>query len=416
MMQLPYEIIIALRYLRAKKKQSFISIITLISVAGVAIGVMALILVLGVMTGFADDLREKILGTNSHIVITRFGSNMSSYRDVRRQIDAVPDVAASTPFILSQVMLSSGSRVSGAVLRGLDVDTAPRVIDIGDTLVEGNLDALRPDGADKKETANPGIIIGKELAQILGVYPGAALTVISPSGLLSPAGMVPRWKKFRVAGIFESGMYEYDTGIAYVGINTAQSFLKMGDAVTGVEVKVQDIFDTEHVVRDIQAVLGSGYSVRDWKQMHRNLYSALKLEKTAMFVILILIIIVAAFSIVATLIMMVNDKNREIAILKSMGATSGSLLKIFMLQGLVIGCTGTVLGIAGGTALAYLQNTYQIVALSKDVYYIASLSVKMQFWDTFWVGFCAVAISFLATVYPSAQAARMDPVEALRYE
>jgi lipoprotein-releasing system permease protein len=313
-------------------------------------------------------------------------------------------------------MLSSGSNVSGVVLHGIDIPTAPDVINIKETMVEGELRLLEGKVDNGEGFQLPGIIIGKELSRILGVYPGNSVTVISPAGLLSPAGMVPRWKKFLVVGVFESGMYEYDTSIAYISVANAQKLLKMPDEVTKIDVKVRDIYDTGSVVSKIRELIGPSYQVRDWKEMHRNLYSALKLEKTAMFIILILIIIVAAFSIVATLIMMVNDKNKEIAILKSMGATSAAVKRIFMLQGLVIGIAGTMLGLAGGFLLAFLQNRYQIITLSKDVYYIAALTIKLSFWDTFWVAFCAVLISFIATVYPSGQAANLDPAEALRYE
>lgn len=415
-MKLPYEIFIALRYLRAKRKQTFISAITLISITGIAIGVMALILVLGVMTGFTDDLREKILGTNSHVVISRFGTTMSDYRDVMKRVGEVQDVIASTPFVLNQVMLSSGSKVSGAGLYGIDFHTAPDVISIKETIVEGDLALLEGDVAYAEGSRLPGIIIGKELSKLLGVYPGNPVTIISPTGLLSPAGMVPRWKKFLVVGIFESGMYEYDTTIAYISLLNAQKFLKMADEVSWLALKVRDIHDTTRLVNDLRIMLGASFQVRDWKEMHRNLYSALKLEKTAMFIILTLIIIVAAFSIIATLIMMVNDKNKEIAILKSMGAASSEIMMIFMLQGLVIGVVGTTLGLIAGVSLAFIQNQYQLIKLSGDVYYIAALTVKISFWDTFWVAFCALLVSFFATVYPSRQAANLDPAEALRYE
>lgn len=415
-MTIPFEIFIALRYLRAKRKQAFISVITAISIAGVGIGVMALILVLGVMTGFTSDLREKILGTNSHIVISGPGTNIADYRGIMQAIGGVPDVVASTPFIICQVMLSSGSSVSGAVLRGVDVATAPRVIDLHKTLREGSIELLDREHDAGDGGTLPGIIIGRELSRMLGVYPGNPVTVISPTGLLSPTGMTPRWKKFMVVGVFESGMYEYDTSIAYVSNASAQHFLKMGDEVSGIEIRVRDIYKTADAVRAIQNIVGPALQVRDWKEMHRNLYSALKLEKTAMFVILTLIILVAAFSIVATLIMMVTEKHKEIAVLKSMGATAGAIQRIFMLQGVVIGCIGTLLGLGLGFALAYLQNRYQIVSLSKDVYYIPALTVKISALDVCWVAGCSVLISFLATMYPSRQAARLDPAEALRYE
>jgi lipoprotein-releasing system permease protein len=228
--------------------------------------------------------------------------------------------------------------------------------------------------------------------------------------------MMPRWKKFLIVGVFESGMYEYDTTLAYISIPQAQNFLKMADEVTGIEVKVTDIYQVKEIAERIRHTIGHTYLVRDWMEMHRNLYSALKLEKTAMFIILILIILVAAFNIIGTLIMVVHDKNRDIAILKTMGATSAAIMRIFIIQGVVIGVFGTALGLAGGSLLAFIQNTYHIVGLSQDIYYIPNLTVKTSFFDTFWVAFSAIVISLLATIYPSRQAARLDPAEALRYE
>lgn len=411
-----YELFIGLRYLKAKRKQTFISIITLISITGVAIGVMALILVLGVMTGFSDDLREKILGTNSHLVIQKFGGALNDYRAVMEKISGCPGVVASTPFILSQVMLSSGTNVSGVVLRGIDIDTAPAVIKIKETLVEGALGELVKEQQGADGTKLPGILIGKELAKLLGAGMGEPITVISPTGLITPTGMAPRWKKFLVVAIFESGMYEYDTTLAYISMANAQSFLKMADEATGVEVKVTDIYQVRAVADAIREKIGLSYLVRDWMDMHRNLYAALKLEKTAMFIILVLIILVAAFNIIGTLIMVVHDKNRDIAILKAMGATSAAVMRIFIIQGLVIGLVGTTLGLFGGYLLAFIQNQYHVVGLSQDIYYIAQLTVKTSLLDTFWVAFAAILITFLATVYPSRQAAQLDPAEGLRYE
>ncbi len=411
-----YELFIGLRYLKAKRKQTFISLITLISITGVAIGVMALILVLGVMTGFSDDLREKILGTNSHLVIQKFGAALNDYRMVMEKIRDCPGVVASTPFILSQAMLSSGNNVSGVVLRGIDVATAPAVIKLKETLVEGSLDHLADDQQSADGAPLPGIIIGKELAKLLGIGLGETLTVISPSGLITPTGMAPRWKKFLVVGIFESGMYEYDTTLAYISLANAQNFLKMADEATGVEVKVTDIYQVRTIADTIREKIGLSYLVRDWMDMHRNLYSALKLEKIAMFIILVLIILVAAFNIIGTLIMVVHDKNRDIAILKAMGATASAIMRIFIIQGLVIGVVGTCLGLCGGYLLAFIQNQYHVVGLSPDIYYIPQLTVKTSLFDTVWVCCSAILITFIATIYPSRQAARLDPAEALRYE
>ena len=410
-----FEMFIAGRYLRAKRKQAFVSLITVISIAGVAIGVMALILVLGVMTGFSDNLLEKILGANSHIVITGFGTGIENYDRTCSDLEQVSGVVAATPFIMTHVMLSSETNVSGAVLQGIDPHGAGRVISIEKNLIQGNIEELA--GRHTHEDLElPGIIVGSELAKTLGVLSGSVITIVSPTGLLSPTGMVPRWKKFMVTGLFESGMYEYDSGMAYISLEAAQQFLKMPGQASGLWIRVNDIHNTTPVALAIRSVLSPQYHVRDWKEMHRNLYAALRLEKTAMFIILVLIIIVAAFSIVATLVMMVNEKNREIAILKSMGATAGCIMKIFMYQGLVIGSVGTLLGLAAGCGLAWVQNTYEIIKLAGDVYYIPSLTVKIGFADTLLVTLCTIGISFLATIYPALQAARLEPVEALRYE
>jgi lipoprotein-releasing system permease protein len=313
-------------------------------------------------------------------------------------------------------MLSSGTNVSGVVLRGIDIATAPSVIKIKETLVEGSLDQLGKEQLIADGSKLPGIIIGKELARLLGVGLGEPITVISPTGLITPTGMAPRWKKFLVVGIFESGMYEYDTTLAYISMANAQSFLKMADEATGVEVRVTDIYQVRAVADAIRKEIGLSYLVRDWMEMHRNLYSALKLEKTAMFIILVLIILVAAFNIIGTLIMVVHDKNRDIAILKAMGATASAIMRIFIIQGLVIGVVGTALGLFGGYLLAFIQNQYHVVGLSQDIYYIPHLTVKTSLFDTFWVSFSAILITFLATIYPSRQAARFDPAEGLRYE
>ncbi len=410
-----FEIFIAGRYLRAKRKQAFVSLITLISIAGVAIGVMALILVLGVMTGFSDDLLEKILGANSHIVITGFGTGIENYDRTCSDLEQVSGVLAATPFIMTQVMLSSETNVSGAVLQGIDPHGAGHAISIEKNLTQGTIEELA--GRHTHEDLElPGIIVGSELAKALGVLSGSVITIVSPTGLLSPTGMVPRWKKFMVTGLFESGMYEYDSGMAYISLEAAQQFLKMPGQASGIWVRINDADNTAPVAEAIRAVLTPQYHVRDWKEMNRSLYSALRLEKTAMFIILVLIIIVAAFSIVATLVMMVNEKNREIAILKSMGASAGGIMKIFMYQGLVIGSMGTLLGLAAGCGLAWVQNTYAIIKLAGDVYYIPSLTVKIGFADTLLVTLCTIGISFLATIYPALQAARLEPVEALRYE
>jgi lipoprotein-releasing system permease protein len=406
-----YEWYLCLRFLRSKNHHTLLSIFTVISICGVAIGVMALIIVLGVMSGFEEDLRDKILGTNAHVVVMRYDRNMDNYREVIDEVKKVKGVSSATPFIYSQVMLNSGSSAFGVVLRGIDPDTAQGVINLNPTLIEGSIKEL------KRETSGlSGIIIGKELSHHLGLFYHDVVNVVSPLGMITPMGVQPRAKRFQVVGIFNSGMYEYDSTLAYITLSDAQNFLSMGDIVTGVEIKVEDIFKVKEIVRRIQEKLGFAYQIKDWMEMNRNLFSALKLEKLAMFIILVLIILVAAFSIIGTLIMLVTEKRKDIAILKSMGATSSSIMRTFIFIGLIIGLYGTFFGIVGGYTLAWLQNTCQFVKLPGDVYYISTLPVKMKIVDFFLVAFSALIISLLATIYPSWQASRLEPAEALRYE
>lgn len=409
---IPYELFISLRYLKAKRKQTFISVISFISISGVAIGVMALIVVLGVMTGFSDDLRDKILGTKSHLFISQYGAGITNYREIMKETEKVDGVVSTTPVIYSQVMLASPSSALGVVLKGIEVDSAPKVTNLASTIKEGRLTDLK----GPLTSGLPGILLGKELAMILGVFCGDEIKVISPFGTMTPGGMVPRSKRFKVVGIFESGMYEYDSTFAYISLDNAQHLLNKADVATGIEVKVEDIYQVKQLSRKIEGRLGTAYQIRDWMKMHKNLYAALKLEKMAMFIILILMIIVAAFNMVGTLIMVVNDKNKDIAILKSMGARSLSIMKIFILEGLIIGLMGTSIGIVGSFLLATLQNEYQIVGLPPDVYYISNLFIKITPRDLILVTVSAISISLLATIFPSWQASKLDPAEALRYE
>ena len=412
MRNIPYELFISLRYLKARRKQAFVSVISFISIGGVAIGVMALIIVLGVMTGFSDDLRTKILGAKSHLVIYQLGAGMPDYREIIKEVKTVAGVESATPAMLNQVMISSPSNTVGPMIKGIDPASAPTVTNLGSIIKEGTLQDL-----DKELPSGiPGIILGKELAMILGVVTGDEIKVISPFGTMTPAGMVPRASRFQVVGIFDSGMYEYDSSLAYVSLAQAQNFFNQPDVATEIEVKVEDIYRVKQLSLKIQEHLGARYQVRDWMEMHKNLYAALKLEKMAMFIILVLIILVASFNIVGTLIMVVRDKHKDIAILKSMGAQSLSIMKIFILEGLIIGLTGTVLGILGSFVVAALQNTYHIVGLPPDVYYISHLIIKITPRDLILVTVSAISISLMATLYPSWQAAQLDPAETLRYE
>ena len=408
-----YELFISLRYLKAKRKQVFISVITFLSMAGVGLGVMALVVVLSVMRGFEDDLKGKILGTNAHLVILQHGAPIRDYRDIVQKVKGVEGVVAATPFIFTQAMITSESNASGIVLRGIDPATAGGVINIERTLKKGTLDSL---GENDDSSSQPGIFIGKELAQNLGVVLNDTVVVVSPTGALAPMGLGPPMKKFKIKGIFDSGMYEYDTSLAYISLKSAQKFLSMEDAVSGVEVKVRDLYGVKEIARKVQKELGFPFWTKDWMQMNRSLFAALKLERMVMFIILVLIVLVAAFGIVSTLIMVVMEKNKDIAILKSMGATARSIMRVFILEGLIIGVVGTALGLIGGYAICRILASYPFITLPRDVYYISHLPVKMSGMDFFLIALSAMGISFLATLYPSWQASRLDPAEALRYE
>jgi len=407
-----YELYISLRYLKAKRKQVFISIITLLSMAGVALGVMALIIVLSVMSGFEEDLKKKILGTNAHLVVLQQGSAMRDYPEILKKVEEAKGVVAATPFIFTQAMLTSENNVHGIVLRGIDPATAGKVINIESTLKKGSMAGLQ-----KEETeGQPGIFIGKELAQTLGVVLNDSVVVVSPAGGQAPMGAGPPQKNLRVARILDNGKFEYDTSMAYISLRSAQKFLAMGDTISGLEVKVDDIYAVKKIGDRIRKDLGFPFWTKDWMQMNRSLFAALKLERIVMFIILVLIVLVAAFGIVSTLIMVVMEKTKDIAILKSMGATARSVMRIFIFEGLIIGCVGTLVGLFGGYLVCTLLAKYQFITLPSDVYYISRLPVKMNLLDFILVALSALGISFIATLYPSWQASRLDPAEALRYE
>ena len=417
-----YEFFIGLRYLKAKRKQTFISVITFISILGITVGVTALIIVLSVMTGFEENLREKILGINANVVVTELGAPMKEYKEVSSRVLQVPGVVGATPFTYNQAMISASGGVIGAVIRGLDMETTGSVTVLPEKIKEGSMEGLRPRLGEGAESA--GIIIGRELARNIGVSVGDTVNVISPMGTMTPAGPVPRMAAFKVAGIFELGMYEYDSSMAFISIENAQAFFRMGDAVTGVEVKITDIYDAEKIADDIMMEIKGPYWTRTWMDMNRNLFSALKLEKVAMFIILALIIMVAALNIISTLIMVVMEKNKDIAILKSLGATSGSIMRIFMIEGIIIGLTGTLLGTLLGvvaalnleTIVQFIETVFQFKVLPPSIYYIDKFPSKVEPVFVAVIALISIGISFLATLYPSWQASRFDPVEGLRYE
>lgn len=415
-----FELFVALRYLFARRRQTFISVISVTSILGVALGVASLIVVLGVMNGFTTDLRDKILGANAHgIVMSADRTGLSDAPHLIDKIRQVDGVRGATPFIYSEVMLSTPHGVKGLVLRGIDPQTAPSVLGILSNMTKGNVADLAPRaGADGTFSGPPGVIIGDELAQRLGVVVGSRVNLLSPAGQKTSAGFAPRIRPFMVVGVFSTGMFEYDSSLGFVSLDAARDVLGLPDgAVSGVELAVTDVYKADEVAERVTRAVG-GYPLytRHWMEMNANLFAALKLEKTAMAVILVLIVLVGSFSIITTLVMLVMEKTRDIAILMSMGATRGMIRRIFMLQGTVIGAIGTCLGYALGLGVAELLKRYQFIKLPHGVYSLDHLPVLLQWPDMLAIGASSMLLCFFATIYPARQAASLEPAEALRYE
>ncbi|MBK7955399.1 MAG: lipoprotein-releasing ABC transporter permease subunit [Candidatus Accumulibacter sp.] len=415
-MALPYELLIGLRYTRAKKHNHFISFISLISMFGIALGVAALIVVLSVMNGFQTELRARILAVVAHVEITGVGGEMVGWEQVARQAAEQPQVLAAAPFVQAQGMLAYGQAVRGAVVRGILPDLEDRVADFRPHMKSGQLDALLPDSFN--------IILGSELARALGVFVGDRVTLIAPQGVVTPAGVVPRLKTFHVVGVFEVGMYEYDSGLALIHIADAQRLYRMDDRVSGVRLKLDDLFVAPRVARLLAGKLDVNAFISDWTRSHANFFRAVQIEKNMMFIILSLIVAVAAFNIVSTLVMAVTDKQSDIAILRTLGASPASIMAVFIVQGALIGFIGLGLGVAGGVALALnvdvvvplIERMLGTQFLAKEVYYISNLPSELQWADVTTITGVAFVLALVATIYPSWRAARVNPAAALRYE
>ncbi len=412
----PYELFIGLRYTRAKRRNHFISVIALISMLGIALGVMALITVLSVMNGFQKELRGRILGVASHVVINGVGNRLVPWRDVMASATKHPDVVAVAPFVLAQSMLSVGSAVQGAVIRGIDPKAEAKVAEVGQHMRSGRMEDLKP--------GEFGIVLGSELARALTVRVGETVVLIAPQGQVTPAGILPRLRQFRVVGIFEVGMYEYDYGLAYIDIQDAQRLYRLEDAVSGVRLKLDDLMQAPRVARELARLLPGEAYAADWTRSHANFFRAVEIEKRVMFIILTLIVAVAAFNIVSALVMAVTDKQADIAILRTLGASPGSVMKVFMVQGSLMGVIGTLAGVAAGVLLAlnidvvvpFIEQTFGVRFLAKDVYYISDLPSDLQWADVIVIGVVSLVLTLLATIYPSWRAARINPADALRYE
>jgi lipoprotein-releasing system permease protein len=411
-----YELFVGLRYTRAKRRNHFISFISLISMLGIALGVAALIVVLSVMNGFQKELRTRILGVAAHVQISGPGDVLAGWPKVAEAASQDPEVAAAAPFVNAQAMLSSDRGVRGSVVRGIEPVLEDKVADIGAHMLTGTLDELEP-GAFR-------VVLGVELARALGAGRGDKVTLVAPQGLMTPAGLVPRLKQFTVSGVFEVGTFEYDSGLALVHLEDAQRLYGMGERVSGVRLRLRDLFSAPGVARGLAASLGPGLAVTDWTRSHASFFRAVQIEKNVMFIILLLIVTVAAFNIVSTLVMVVTDKRPDIAILRTLGASPPGIMKIFVVQGVVIGVLGTLAGVAGGIALAlnidvvvpFLERLLNLQVLPRDLYYITELPSELRRGDVAAITAVSLVLSLAATLYPSWRASRVNPAEALRYE
>jgi lipoprotein-releasing system permease protein len=413
-----YELFIGLRYLRARRQETFISLITVISVLGVMIGVMTLNVVMAVMTGFEETLRDRLLGINAHIALLKSGDQLSEYEELLQRVVKQEGVIAASPAIYGQVMLTSGSRVSGVVVRGVDPDRVNAVVDLQRYMKQGSIAGLKqqnPVQLQDRTIMLPGVIMGERLAAQLGLFVGSPVQVVSPLGSPTAIGVIPKVRRFVVTGLLNTGMSEIDSTLVFMGLADAQKFFELGDAVSNIEIRVGNVNQSREIADRIQLQLGFPYLTEDWTRLWPNLFSALQLEKTVYFLVLLLMVLIGAFNIISTLVMVVMEKRKDIAILMSMGATRASIRKIFLLKGFIIGIVGTTLGLILGLLVCTLIAQYRF-ELPKDVFLISTVPVRIYFSNFMIVTVASFIVCLLASIYPARQAAKLDPVEIIRYE
>ncbi|MBN8550547.1 MAG: ABC transporter permease [Deltaproteobacteria bacterium] len=417
---------IALRYLWSRRGEAFITIITIISVLGVAIGVMVLNMVMAVMTGFQHELREKIVGTNSHIVVRRLSGKIQDWQEVSHKIADVPGVTSVSAFTYHQALLRTQTGSTGILIRGIEQGTSAAAQLAGYVDGKKDIDALfnpppvlvSNEMGEQESVSLPGLVVGKELVRSLGLIPGSPVSLLSPTMTSSPFGLMPKFRRFTIAGVYNSGLVEYESGLAYASLSEAQKFFNMGNSVSGLEVRVKNIDESPRVAKAIVEALGglsSGFYAQDWTETNKPLWDAMKLEKKVYFIVLLLIVVMASFSIISTLIMIVLEKRKDIAVLKTMGATTASISRIFILQGSVIGGVGTLAGLAGGYLGCLALQKYGF-PLDERIFQMSTVPVRMEFANFALVGLTAFCICFLATIYPARRASSLEPSEVLRYE
>ncbi len=412
----PYELFVGLRYTRAKRSNNFISFISAVSMLGMALGIAVLITVVSVMNGFQKEVRDRILGVLAHIQISGADGALKDWQQVARLAAANPAVRGTAPYVIAQGLLGNERVVRGAVIRGILPEQESQVADFANFMRGGSLEALRADGF--------AIVLGAELARALGVGVGDKVLLIAPQGQITPAGVIPRLKQFTVAGLFEAGHFEFDSGLALVHMADAQKLFRLGDDVSGVRLKIADMMQAPRVARELAATMTRDAFVADWSRLNAGWFRAVEIEKRMMFIILSLIVAVAAFNIVSTLVMVVTEKRADIAILRTLGATPASVMGIFVIQGALIGVFGTVLGVAGGVALAanvdvvvpFIERSFGVQFLAKDIYFISELPSEVRSGDIVYIAGISLLLSFVATLYPSWRASRINPAQALRYE